>query len=82
MLLLRRLSIFLYARGFSVYAIGTPKPMTRVPALPATPTPDIADPTVTGVADRLIADDHIVYLNGYDDGDFRPEDKISRAADQ
>ena len=38
-----------------------------------------ASPEVTGVADWLICDEHIVYLNGYADGAIRPQGNITRA---
>ena len=82
--------IFLYASGFSTYAIGFTEqsggggggggwtPPTPTPTKPE-PTPDITDPTVTGVADWLNTDDHIVYLNGYPNGTVAPDGSITRA---
>lgn len=46
-------------------------------AAPALRTP--LSPRETGVADWLICDEHIVYLNGYTDGSIRPTGKITRA---
>ena len=39
----------------------------------------VADPDETGVSDWLNTADHIVYLNGYMDGTFRPDDNMTRA---
>lgn len=39
----------------------------------------VADPDETGVSDWLNTADHIVYLNGYMDGIFRPDDNMTRA---
>jgi|GEM_PF-3376959 len=52
---------------------------TPTPTPTPTPAKDITDPTVTGVADWLITDDHIVYLNGYEDDTIRPNSNITRA---
>lgn len=39
----------------------------------------VIDPDETGVSDWLNTADHIVYLNGYMDGTFRPDDNMTRA---
>lgn len=39
----------------------------------------VIDPDETGVSDWLNTADHIVYLNGYVDGTFRPDDNMTRA---
>ena len=39
----------------------------------------VIDPDETGVSDWLNTSDHIVYLNGYVDGTFRPDDNMTRA---
>lgn len=39
----------------------------------------VADPSDTGVADLLETENHIKYLNGYDDGTFKPENNMTRA---
>ena len=39
----------------------------------------VADPTETGVADLLETERHIQYLNGYDNGTFRPKNSMTRA---
>jgi len=41
--------------------------------------PTIANPDITGVSDVLNTDEHIVYMIGDDNGNFRPDDSISRA---
>ncbi len=62
--------------GNGVYTI-------TVPEGGATVTPvfkkKIADPVDTGVAAMLTVDDHIVYMEGYEDGEFRPNNDITRA---
>ena len=39
----------------------------------------VSDPSYTGVADFLETENHIKYLNGYDDSTFRPENNMTRA---
>lgn len=41
--------------------------------------PSVSDPSDTGVADLLETENHMKYLNGYDDGTFRPENNMTRA---
>ena len=54
-----------------------------MPAADVTVTSDfkaaIADPADTGVGDILNTDDHITYMFGYPEGDFRPQGNITRA---
>jgi len=54
-----------------------------MPAADVTVTSDfkaaIADPADTGVGDILNTDDHIAYMFGYPEGDFRPQGNITRA---
>lgn len=54
-----------------------------MPAADVTVTSDfkaaIADPKDTGVGDILNTDDHIAYMFGYPEGDFRPQGNITRA---
>ena len=54
-----------------------------VPEGGATVTPvfkkKIANPEETGVAEMLITENHIVYMEGYEDGEFRPNNNITRA---
>lgn len=48
----------------------------------APPSPeitDVTDPEITGVADLLNTGDHIVYLHGYDTGEFGPDRDMTRA---
>ena len=39
----------------------------------------VTDPSITGVANWLETDDHVVYLHGYPDRSFRPENPMTRA---
>ena len=39
----------------------------------------VTDPSITGVANWLETDDHVVYLHGYPDHSFRPENQMTRA---
>ena len=39
----------------------------------------VTDPEITGVADWLETDDHVVYLHGYPDSSFRPQNQMTRA---
>ena len=39
----------------------------------------VADPDDTGVSNWLNTEDHIVYLNGYEDNSFRPDANMTRA---
>ena len=41
--------------------------------------PFAADPTMTGVSDLLETERHIQYMNGYDNGTFKPENNMTRA---
>ena len=59
---------------------------TSTPVPTSTPTPgdhysveNPAPPDRTGVADWLITDTHPAYIQGFEDGTFRPNDNISRA---
>ena len=48
-------------------------------ALPDEPSTG-GDPDASGVSEWLIANEHPVYINGFSDGTFRPNDSITRAA--
>lgn len=67
--------------GDGTYSFTMPaaSPVTvSVTFVPKTLASDPRDPHVNGVADLLIVDDHIAFMQGYD-GKFRPELGITRA---
>ena len=62
----------------------TPKPEdpiepTDPPYIPPVDPDEPADPDDTGVSDLLNTEDHIQYLFGYPDGNFGPENNMTRA---
>ncbi|MEG1878506.1 MAG: YDG domain-containing protein, partial [Pseudoflavonifractor sp.] len=62
------------SNGDGTYSFPMPKGRTKVTA-----EYKKASPANTGVAEKLITDDHILYLIGDDLGTFRPEANMNRA---
>ncbi|MDO4269930.1 MAG: S-layer homology domain-containing protein [Eubacteriales bacterium] len=61
--------------GDGTYSFIMPKSAVYVEAIFVK---DFADPANTGVADILNTDDHIVYMVGYNNGNFGPQDDVTR----
>lgn len=62
--------------GDNTYSFTMPKSRVTVKA---EFTGGIADPAKTGVSAKLNADEHIAYMNGDNNGNFRPNANITRA---
>ena len=72
-----------------VFVVTKTAPVPSRPATPTTPTPDAppetgttdepTDPHTNGVSELLNVDEHVVYMAGYPDGEFRPGSNMTRA---